>query len=204
MKRLNDIDLIIHSLIHTSDDENKPCSYFFVIPLMHCSTSNAFIDPNCLHGHWYYFNKSSVGDDNEYHEMVFSQDGQFTVFLEAAGWYSGIPYEIKSDSLLVRNDPTSIKYLMLSCDCDQLILATANEGEETDTLVLKPYDMGYWLINQYKFAPKVRAYYTQRDEHHSAFMMRLKEGLIHYEDLDTTGNSEVKIHFEEVEAVLEE
>ncbi|WPP51174.1 hypothetical protein [Catalinimonas niigatensis] len=165
------------------------------------STSDTLIDASCLQGHWYYFDQEALSQGTVYHEFIFSQD-QLMIFTEHIGQVVGDYYGLNGDTLIFGDASALLKYEIISCSDANLMLVNINQ--QSDTLSLNPYDREYWLVYQHRFSPRVREYYNQEDEYHRAFMMRLKEGLIHYEDLDSTGNSEVMEYIKEVEPILKE
>ena len=166
------------------------------------TNTNLDLDPTCLQRQWYFFYETTLAGDGGYQEFVFSQDRRYT-FIESFGEIRDAKYILTGDTLTVESAYMS-KAKVLACSCERLLLVLLETADELDTLVLKPYDMSYWIVNRYRL-PKDGERYTQGidDLFGRSFAMKLKEGIIRFEDLDTTGNSEVLEHFDEIAPVLD-
>ncbi len=174
-----------------------------VIACSHASYQNRTlgeVDSLCFQSRqWYFYDKEPNGDDTIYYEFVFSDNRRYA-FMEHVGEVPDLPYSLHGDTITIGDGRFINDFLIFSCNHDQLVLVHLN-GQQ-DTLLMKPYDMAYWITHRDKLPVWVRRQYSLEigDVTDRAFAMRLKEGVIRYEDLDSAGT---KIeYFEEVEPIL--
>lgn len=151
----------------------------------------------CLQSqYWYFFYKDDLGAFNDsdlsYYEWVFSSDKVYT-YQETLGSLLPQPYQLINDTLKIGEGGAAHAYLVSNCQSDQVTLVSLLTS--LDTIILRPYDMTYWVDHLEELPKSVVAHRDpiNGDVLDRGFAMRLKEGIINVEDsTESTGEQNIE------------